>query len=71
MIFSEPFTKTKVWVKAFLRTHNFLLDSQYKYKSKDIPVTDPKVWNTLVENLQKIYENVISTSLGNTLNPKN
>ncbi len=63
MIFSEPFTKTKVWVKSVsTEPITFFLDSQYKYKSKDIPVTDPKVWNTLVEILQKIYENVISTS---------
>ena len=63
LIFSEPFTKTKVWVKSVpIDPVTFYIKSFYKYKDKNIPDTDPMVWNTLVDNLEASYQKVLQTS---------
>ncbi|MBS1553244.1 MAG: hypothetical protein JST15_14365 [Bacteroidetes bacterium] len=63
LIFSEPFTKTKIWVKSVqIDPVEFKLKSYNSYDSPDIPLTDPYVWNTLVENLSSIYNKTLSTA---------
>ncbi len=70
LIFSEPFTKTKVWVKSIqIEPITFKLKSYYSYKTQNIPVNDPLVWNTIVDNLMVIYKNILTTAW-NHLDPE-
>jgi len=63
LIFSEPFTKTKIWVKSIqIEPVTFKLKSYYSYYTPNIPVNDPLVWNTMVDNLMVIYNNTLSTA---------
>lgn len=68
---SEPFTKTKVWVKSLqIDPITFKLQSYYSYESQNFPLeTDPLVWNTLIDNLTKIYTDFLNTSW-NHLDPE-
>jgi hypothetical protein len=59
---SEPFTSIKVWVKSVpIEPTMFYVKSHYKYKDKNIPVTDFAIWNTVVENLKLIYGKSLKT----------
>lgn len=63
LIFSEPFTKTKIWVKSIqIDPVKFKLKSYYSYYTTKIPVNDPLVWNSIVDNLMVIYNNALSTA---------
>ena len=63
LIFSEPFTKTKIWVKSIqIDPVTFKLKSYYSYYTTNIPVNDPLVWNSIVDNLMVIYNNALSTA---------
>ncbi|MFA5012007.1 MAG: hypothetical protein WC644_08655 [Ignavibacteria bacterium] len=63
LIFSEPFTKTKIWVKSIqIDAVTFKLKSYYSYTTTNIPVNDPLVWNSIVDNLMVIYKNALSTA---------
>jgi hypothetical protein len=63
LIFSEPFTKTKVWVKSVpIEPTTYYLKSYYRYNASVIPNTDPQVWNTTVENLEAIYTKTLRTA---------
>ncbi|MCX6162499.1 MAG: hypothetical protein NTV87_14355 [Ignavibacteriae bacterium] len=63
LIFSEPFTKTKIWVKSIqIDPITFTLKSYYSYTARNIPVTDPMVWNSMVDNLIVVYQKILSTA---------
>jgi len=63
LIFSEPFTNTKIWVKSIeIEPVTFKVKSYSSYSTPSMPVTDPLIWNAYVDNLSKIYENVLSTA---------
>lgn len=67
--FTEPFTNTKIWVKS-LKTDpvSFKMKSYNSYSEQNIPNTDPLVWNTLSDNLSKVYDKSLQT-VWNQLEP--
>lgn len=68
---SEPFTKTKVWVKSLqIEPITFKLQSYYSYENQHFSAeNDPLVWNLLVDNLSKVYIDFLNTSW-NHLDPE-
>jgi hypothetical protein len=67
---SEPFTHTKVWVKSIpIEPTTFAWKSYNKYTNKNIPVTDPTIWNALVENMESISQKSLKTAW-NHLDPE-
>lgn len=60
--FTEPFTNTKIWVQS-LKTDpiSFKLKSYNSYTERNIPNTDPLVWNTLSDKLPSVYEKTLQT----------
>jgi len=70
MIMSEPFTGTKIWVKSVpIEPTTFYVKSHFKYNNKNIPETDPAVWNALVENMELVYDKALKTAW-NHLDPE-
>lgn len=62
LVISEPFTKTRVWVKSVpISGVSFYIKSFYRYTGKAIPETDVTVWNTLTENMEKAYQQALQT----------
>jgi len=63
LVFAEPFTLTKIWVKSIqIDPITYRLKSYYAYTTPDIPINDPLVWNTMVDNLNVIYQKILSTA---------
>lgn len=63
LVFAEPFTLTKIWVKSIqLDPITYRLKSYYAYTTPDIPINDPLVWNTMVDNMSLIYQKILSTA---------
>lgn len=59
MSLSEPFTKTKVWTKSVqIEPTSFAYKSK-EYYGKNIPQTDPGVYNPVSAALDKIYMNTL------------
>ncbi|HAY35066.1 MAG TPA: hypothetical protein DCY06_13125 [Bacteroidetes bacterium] len=67
--FAEPFTNTKVLVRS-LKTEpvTFKMKSYNAYDDTNIPLTDPLVWNSLSDNLTKVYDKTLQT-VWNNLEP--
>jgi hypothetical protein len=63
LVFKEPFSKQAVWVKSIqIEPITFKLKSYNSYNTENIPVNDPLVWNTIVDNLKVIYKKTLSTA---------
>lgn len=60
--FNEPFTNTKIMVQS-LKTDpvSFKMKSYNEYAAENIPLTDPLVWNSLSDNLTKLYGKTLQT----------
>jgi hypothetical protein len=59
----EPFTHVKLWIKSIpIQSEEFILKSSYKYRTENIPLSDPGV-NEIVQNqLNAIYKKVFEAS---------
>lgn len=70
LICSEPFTKTKIWVKSVpFQETSFYLKSYDRYSYEYGLTDDPEVWNTMVGNLEKTYSQALQTAW-NHLDPE-
>lgn len=67
---SEPFTKTRVWVKSIpIPTQTFYAKSTHRYKTSTVPMEDPGLWNAWVAELDKTYSKIMQTAW-NHLDPE-
>lgn len=58
-----PHTHVKLWIKSIpLKTKEFYLKSKHRYTGKNIPLSDPGIWNVLVENMKEMYQSAMNTA---------
>lgn len=64
IICSEPFTKTKIWVKNVpLADTTFYLHTFHRYVlPHGLVLVDPEAWNTMTASLEKIYVKALETA---------